>query len=95
VDAIKTSSNLSYYLRRLALARLADLYRKTCANEGTLPDEHNKLSSSRAIATKTQKAAVYNSMIEHVWGVTFPARYRGVTMTKKGFIKVNTSDIIQ
>jgi hypothetical protein len=63
VDAIETSSNLSCYMRRLALARLAGLYRKACANGGILPGEHDTLSSSRGTATKTQKAAACSSRI--------------------------------
>jgi jumonji domain-containing protein 2 len=90
VDAIETSSNLNCYLRRLALARLAALYWKTCANGGTLCED-DTLSSSRS-AVKKHKAAAYNSLIQHIWGFPFPERHKGAKMTKKGLIDATTHE---
>jgi hypothetical protein len=77
------------------LARLVNLYCKTCANGGTLPGERDILSSSRATVTKTQKAVTCNLIIEHVWGVPFLARYKGAKITKKGLVNVNTPEAVQ
>ncbi|KAK5549696.1 hypothetical protein LTR46_011903, partial [Exophiala xenobiotica] len=86
LTAIDTAGDMYAYMRRLALARLAKLYRNTAANAGQLAidddDDDAAWMSRRRPASKDDKAKAYRSMIEHIWGAAFPDRFRGQTMTK-------------
>lgn len=96
VTAIETAGNLNSYLRRFGLARLAKLYRDTAANRGQLAVENNSVRSSTwAVTTKAHKAEAYNSMIQHIWGISFPAHSKGTKMTKRGLIDSDAPDAVQ
>ncbi|KAK4998896.1 hypothetical protein LTR66_001957 [Elasticomyces elasticus] len=86
VEAAETSGNLHCYLRCFALAQLAQQYRDTCSNGGTLPTANQAQPRKHKVITKHDKAAAHTTFIEHIWGVPFPAQYRGDKCTKKGLI---------
>ncbi|KAJ9493358.1 hypothetical protein H2202_011170 [Exophiala xenobiotica] len=98
LTAIDTAGDMYAYMRRLALARLARLYRNTAANAGQIAiddDDTAAWMSRRRPASKDDKAKAYRSMIEHIWGAAFPDRFRGQTMTKSGLIDSDAPEAVQ
>lgn len=96
VSTIEKAGHLNSYIRRFTLARLANIYLGTVANGGRLTlDDDGASPSPRAVGTKAHKAATYNAMILHIWGVPFPAQNKGVKMTKRGLIDSSAADALQ
>ncbi|KAK4934415.1 hypothetical protein LTR10_024316 [Elasticomyces elasticus] len=97
LTAIDTAGDTYAYMRRLALARLAKLYRNTAANAGQLAidDDDAAWMSRRRPALKDDKAKAYRSMIEHIWGAAFPDLFRGQTMTKSGLIDSDIPEAVR
>ncbi|KAK5188672.1 hypothetical protein LTR47_011464 [Exophiala xenobiotica] len=96
VDSVDTADNLNSYLRRFALPRLARLYSDTVANRGLL--ERYKDGSRLSLRTSTNKAykaEAYVSLIQHIWDVVFPARFRGRNKTRSGLIDSDEPDAIR
>ncbi|KAK5947930.1 hypothetical protein OHC33_011035 [Knufia fluminis] len=80
VDGAETSGALNCYLRRFVLARLAEVYNRTCQQNGR----------KFAVVRKMDKAAAYETMIQRTWGCTFPDEHRGTPKTKGGLIDAET-----
>jgi hypothetical protein len=96
VTAFETASELYSYMRRFALARLAKLYRNTVENQGQLATDNDDACLCRRRQTnKADKAKAYCAMIEHIWGVTFPAGFKGKTMTRSGLINSEEHDAVR
>ncbi|KAK5284009.1 hypothetical protein LTR55_011795, partial [Exophiala xenobiotica] len=96
VNSVDTADNLNSYLRRFALARLARLYADTVANRGLLGrDKDGSRLSLRTSTNKAYKAGAYVSLIQHIWDVAFPARFRGRNKTRSGLIDSEEPDAIR
>ncbi|KAK5562630.1 hypothetical protein LTR43_011756, partial [Exophiala xenobiotica] len=96
VNSVDTADNLNGYLRRFALARLARLYSNTVANGGLLgPDKDGSRLSLRTSTNKAYKAEAYVSLIQYIWDVAFPARFRGRNKTRSGLIDSDEPDAIR
>ncbi|KAK5527414.1 hypothetical protein LTR23_011271, partial [Exophiala sp. CCFEE 6169] len=96
VNSVDTADNLNSYLRRFALARLARLYSDTVANRGLLGhDEDGSRLSLRTSTNKAYKAEAYVSLIQHIWDVAFPARFRGRNKTRSGLIDSDEPDAVR
>ncbi|KAJ9493287.1 hypothetical protein H2202_011256, partial [Exophiala xenobiotica] len=96
VNSVETADNLNSYLRRFALARLARLYSDTVANRGLLGrDKDDSRLSLRTSTNKVYKAEAYVSLIQHIWDVAFPARFRGRNKTRSGLIHSDEPDAIR
>lgn len=96
VAGIKTVVNLNSYLRRFALARLARLYDDTVANRGRLSGEKEDFSLFYPASTnKGSKSEAYVSLIQHVWDVPFPTRFRGKSKTHGGLIASDNPDAVR
>lgn len=68
----------------------------TVANGGRLTLDDDDANPSRwATGTNAYKAAAYNAMILHIWGVPFPAQNKGAKMTKRGFIDSSAADALE
>ncbi|KAK7889956.1 hypothetical protein LTR67_008420 [Exophiala xenobiotica] len=96
VNSVDTADNLNSFLRRFALARLARLYSDTVANRGLL--ERYRDGSRLSLRTSTNKAyraEAYVSLIQHIWDVAFPARFRGRNKTRSGLIDSDEPDAIR
>jgi JmjC domain, hydroxylase len=75
LDELEISGNLNCFQRRLALARLSDHYNTACQHQ------------ARRVVTKHDKANAYVTMIEEIWGVSYP--------TTLGCLKLNQSGLIE
>ncbi|KAK5262683.1 hypothetical protein LTR96_011790 [Exophiala xenobiotica] len=97
VNSFDTADNLNSYLRRFALARLARLYSDTVANRGLLGrDKDGSRLSLRTSTNKAYKAEAYVSLIQHIWDVAFPDRFRSRNKTRSGgLIDSNEPDAIR
>ncbi|KAK5189075.1 hypothetical protein LTR92_010928 [Exophiala xenobiotica] len=96
VNSVDTADNLNSYLRRFALARLARLYSDTVANRGLLGhDKDGSRLSLRTSTNKAYKAEAYVSLIQHIWDVAFPARFRGRNKTRSGLIDSDEPDAVR
>ncbi|KAK5340893.1 hypothetical protein LTR43_012515, partial [Exophiala xenobiotica] len=96
LNRVETADNLNSYLRRFALARLARLYSDTVANRGLLGrDKDDSRLSLRTSTNKAYKAEAYVSLIQHIWDVAFPARFRGRNKTRSGLIHSDEPDAIR
>ncbi|KAK5214611.1 hypothetical protein LTR72_012229 [Exophiala xenobiotica] len=97
VNSVDTADNLNSYLRRFALARLARLYSDTVANRGLLGrDKDGSRLSLRTSTNKAYKAEAYVSLIQHIWDVAFPDRFRSRNKTRSGgLIDSNEPDAIR
>jgi hypothetical protein len=96
VSTIEKAGHLNSYIRRFTLARLANIYMRTAANGGRLTlDDDGAYPLPRGVVTKVQKAATFSAMILHIWGVPFPARYKGAKMTRRGLIDSSSADASQ
>jgi hypothetical protein len=96
VNTIEKGGHLNSYIRRFTLARLANIYLGSVANGGRLTlDDDRAYPSQRAAGTNAHKAASYNAMILHIWGVPFPEQNKGAKMTKRGLIDSSVADALQ
>lgn len=96
VSTIETAGHMNSYIRRFALARLGNMYLQTAANGGLLALDGDRANPSpQGVVTKARKAGTYNTMILHIWGVQFPASYKGTKMTREGLIEASTADALQ
>ncbi|KAK5215820.1 hypothetical protein LTR72_011176 [Exophiala xenobiotica] len=96
VNSVDTADNLNSYLRRFALARLARLYTDTVSNRGLLVgDKEGSRLSLRISTNKAYKAEAYVSLIQHIWDVSFPARFRSRNKTRSGLIDSDESDAVR
>jgi hypothetical protein len=67
LDAIETSGNLDWFLRRFALSRLAKMYRDVCRNGGKLLTGNDIALPSEVVESKKHIAKAYKAMIQHIW----------------------------
>ena len=88
VDILQTSNDLNCYLRRVALARIAQVFDQTCLNHGKFSQDFDPANKDHVI-TKMDKAEAYKSIIETVWGIPFPKLAKGTRMDRNGLIDAN------
>lgn len=93
VTAFERKGDLFGYMRRITLARLAKLYCTTGANEDQLAIGTD--DGRRRRTNKADKASACWTMIEHIWGVTFPVCFKGNAMTKSGLIDSKDHDAVE
>lgn len=96
VGTIEKAGHLNSYIRRFTLACSANIYMASVANGGRLTlDDDRAYPSQRAAGTNAHKAASYNAMILHIWGVSFPEHNKGAKLTKRGLIDSSAADALQ